>query len=166
MPATEEDVAAVRELIADAIQLLDWSGGSDSSLLTEEEEQVPVVSDELADLYREALAQAQTEHFPLALATMDGENRSFPISLVLAILEQVAWTGSLRAFKLEVLEQSGRGEVMEVARAGRTGGGRVRRWIFRRFKGALNAALDSLSALPGVAVIKELKDFLGEAGSD
>jgi hypothetical protein len=47
-----------------------------------------------------------------------------------------------------------------MTQGGRTGGGVIRRVIFGGFSGALNAALDSLKFIPGISVIKELKDCL------
>ena len=79
------------------------------------------------------------------------------------MLEIAGWKDALRELKLQVLEHNGRSDVMEVARRGRSGGGRLRNRVFRGFLGALNAALDSLSGLPGVGAIKELKDFLERA---
>jgi hypothetical protein len=68
--------------------------------------------------------------------------------------------GRDRDLKLQALERSGRSEVMDVARGGRVGGGRIGRRIIKAFTGALNAALDSLDGIPGVGAIKELKDFV------
>jgi hypothetical protein len=154
-------MVAVHDVVLDATLLLDWSGGGDASLLDEEtEEQTPVVASSLADSYRAAIEQAREQAFTLALTTLRGENSGFPPAAVLALLEMAGWTDALRDFKLQVLEHNGRSEVMDVARGGQTGGGRIRRKVFKGFIGALNAALDSLSGLPGVGVIKELKDFL------
>lgn len=164
MPATREDMGVVHDLVLDATLLLDWASGSRSRLL-DMETNAPkiVVAEPLRDSYRAAVDQARDEAFALALATLRGENRGFPPELVLALLEIAGWTDALRDFKLQVLEYNGRSEVMEVARGGRSGGGRIRGRVFRGFLGALNAALDSLSGLPGVGAIKELKDFLERA---
>jgi hypothetical protein len=62
----------------------------------------------------------------------------------------------MRDFKLAVIELAGRSEVMGVVR----GGGTIGRRIFRTLLAALNAALASLSAIPGASAIQELKDFL------
>jgi len=113
----------------------------------------------LADAYRRALDQAQ-EHFELALLTLRGDNRGFPLQSVLAVLQLAAWTGDLRDFKLLALEYAGRSEVMKVASRGRTGGGVLQRFIFGRFLRTLDAALDSLGDIPGVAAIGELKTFV------
>jgi hypothetical protein len=164
VPASQDDVDAVHDLVRDASSVLDWSAGSDASLTDEEtDERVPVVSRELLELYQAAVDQALEAHLNLALATLHGENPDFPLEEVLAVLERAGWTGPLRDFKLGVLERRGRGAVMEVAREGRTGGGTLGRRLFRGFLGALNAALDSLDGLPGVGVGKELKDFLERA---
>ena len=163
MPATREDVDAVYDLVDDATRMLDWCAGPEATLEDENGERISVLPGQLIDAYRAAVDQAQTEHFALALRTLRGDNADFPFSSVLAILELAAWTGALRIFKLRVLEHSGREEVMEVARRGRAGGGSIRGRIFRAFLGPLDAALDSLEGIPGVAAIKELKDFLGGA---
>jgi hypothetical protein len=164
VPATGEDMAAVHSVVSDAVGILDWSGGGDSYLEDDETgERAPVVTSGLRDRYRAAVDQAREEAFDLALSTLRGENPAFPRSSVLAVLELVGWTGALRDFKLEVLDYNGRPEVTAVTQGGRTGGGGIRRRLFRGFLGALNAALDSLSGLPGVGAIKELKDFLERA---
>jgi len=164
MPASPEDMGAVHDVVLDATRLLDWSGGPEAFLFDEQaNEQRPVVVPSLADSYRAAINQARDEVFALALMTLRGDNPNFPPSAVLALLEIAGWTDALRDFKLQVLEYNGRSEVMEVAREGQGRGGGIRRRIFRGFIGALNAALDSLSGLPGVGAIKELKDFLERA---
>jgi hypothetical protein len=140
--------------------------GASHPSLTKTAKNATSLPTELVDAYRAAVDQAQTETFELALRTLQGANPEFPMSAVLALLELAGWTDALRDFKLQTLDHSGREEVMSVANQGRRGGGRIRRAIFRRFKGALNAALDSLAGIPGVAAIKELKDFLGGAQGD
>lgn len=163
MPADQADVEAVHSLVLDATQFLDWCAGSES-LLSDDDERFPVLGGELREAYRAALEQAE-EYFSLALRTLRGENPEFPLTEVLDAIELAGWTGALRDFKLQVLERSGRTEVMEVAKEGRVGGGVIRRFVFGRFKSALNAALDSLTEVPGVGLIKELKDFVsGGAG--
>lgn len=163
MAASIQDVNAVRSLVEDATRLLDWSAGSDSSLLDDSGVQRRVLPDELADLFRAAVDQAIAEHFELALRTLRGDNPDYDLARLLRELAAVGWTGALRDFKLGVLAGSGREEVMETARRGRWGGGGIRRRVLGVFLGALNSALDSLAGIPGVAVVKELKDFL-EAG--
>jgi hypothetical protein len=165
MPASQEDVDAALAVVDDATRVLDWSSASDASLEDESGERTPPVPEGLIDAYRAAIDQAQEEHFQLALQTLRGHNPEFPLSQVLALLQVAGWTGDMRDFKLGVLEQSGRSEVMEVAAQGRAAGGPIRRRIFRGFLGALNAALDSLDGIPGVGAVKELKDFLERAGA-
>jgi len=166
MPANQEDLDAVFAIVEDATQLLDWCAGSDAFFVDDSETRREVLPTDLVDAYRAAVDQAQTEAFELALRTLRGGNTEFPITTVLRLLELAGWTAALRDFKLQALTHSGREEVMTVARGGRTAGGPIRRTIFRRFKAALNAALDSLAGIPGVAAIKELKDFLGGAQED
>ena len=157
--ATVSDSQAVFGIVLDAIRVLDWSAGEESRLVRADGESVPVLARELVQTYRAALEQAHRSFFELALRTLSGENINFPLTAVLAELERAGWTGPLREFKVRVLELSGRPQVMEVANRGRQGGGRIRSAIFRRFLDALNHALDSLGAIPGVDAIKELKGF-------
>ncbi len=124
-----------------------------------DESLVPVIPEPLIGRYRETLDQFEAQCFALALMTLQGANRSFPIELVLAELDRVAWTGPALGFKLAVLDANGREEVVSTATAG-TGGGRLRGRVFRPFVRVLNAALGSLTGVPGVGAIKELKDFV------
>lgn len=164
MAATDDDMTAVHDLIDDTTSLLRWSGSSDSQLIAENsDERARVVAPSLETSYRAAIEQAQSEAFDLALRTLRGQNPDFPPSAVLTLLEAAGWSGALATFKLEVLEYNGRSDVLDVVQTNPTGGGGIRRRVFRGFLGALNAALDSLSGLPGVGVIKELKDFLERA---
>jgi ribosomal protein S28E/S33 len=164
MPASEDDVAAVRDLVGDATQVLVWASSTQSSLIEDSGERVPVIPPQLLAAYQAAVEQAVVEAFQLAFETLVGANPNFTMADVLDTIERAGWTGSLRDFKLQVLEHRGRSEVTAVTRQAAPGGGIGRR-IFRSFLGALNSALDSLSGVPGIAVIKELKDFL-EGASD
>jgi hypothetical protein len=157
------DVEAVNDLVVDASTVLDWCAGSDARLTDENEEMRQVLPDALRASYGAAVNQLTETHVALMLATLRGENPDFPIERVLRVLAAAGWDGAMRDFKLQVLEHSGRREVMETARRGRSGGGRIRLRIFKGFLGALNAALDSLRGLPGVGAIQELKDFLERA---
>lgn len=158
--ATTEDAAAVRDVVNDAAQLLDWCAGSDALLSVDDGEDIPAVPVHLRESYAAAVEQLRESQVEIALGTLDGENPNFPMDRVLTLLAQAGWDGQLRIFKLQVLQENGRSEVTEVTAGGRTGGGRIRRRVFRSFVGALNAALDSLRFVPGVSAIKELKDFL------
>jgi hypothetical protein len=158
--ATIEDAQAVRGVVSDAVQLLDWCASSNARLGIDDGEDIPVMPGELLESYAAAVEQLREVQVAVALQTLDGENSSFPMDRLLALLAQAGWDGPLRDFKLQVLEQNGRSEVREITRGGRTGGGRIRRAVFGRFTGALNAALDSLRFVPGVAAIKEVKDFV------
>ena len=157
--ATVEDAAAVSGLVADTAQLLDWCAGFEAQITREDDEDVPAVSSDLRDSYAAAVDQL-SEQVTLALTTLAGGNPSFPQDVVLDVLARAGWDGALRDFKLQVLEQSGRSEIRERTGGGRVRGGRIRRALVGPFMGVLNAALDSLTGIPGVAAIKELKDFL------
>jgi hypothetical protein len=158
--ATVDDALEVRALVEDAAQFLDWCAGPESVVIDDNGEQTPVVPGEIRATYAAAIDQLRETQVALALSTLAGGNDSFPISQVLGALADAGWDGSLRDFKLQVLERSGRSPVMEVARGGRSRGGRIRRRILKAFTGALNAALDSLEGIPGVGAIKEVKDFV------
>lgn len=158
--ATFDDVRDVRALVEDAVQFLDWCAGPESEVIDDDGEHSPVVPVDLRAIYAAAVDQLQRTQVALALSTLEGRNDSFPMSRVLIVLADAGWDGPLRDFKLQVLERSGRTTVMDVARDGRSRGGRIRRRILKAFVGALNAALDSLDGIPGVGAIKELKDFV------
>ncbi len=103
-------------------------------------------------LANSAVDQAQVEAFEgfeVALRTPRGGNPDFSLDAVRFLLERAGWTEALRSFKLQALDHSGRQEVMSVAAQGRTGGGPIRHAIFRRFKGALNAAWTALPVFLG-----------------
>jgi hypothetical protein len=96
------------------------------------------------------------------MATLAGQNQQFPMSAVLAKLEQAGWEGPLRDFKLQVLERNGRPDVRDIrARVEDVPAGCVA--VFRAFTGALNAPLDSLQGVLGIGPIKELKDFVSRS---
>jgi hypothetical protein len=160
MAADPNDVEAAQGVVRDATRLLDWCASPDAFLEHDDGEQRPVLSPNLLESYRAAVDQAQADYFDLALRTLAGDNDRFTLDDVLTALDRAGWTGDLQRFKLAVLDQAGRGQVMEVAGRGREGGGRVVRRVFRGFLGVLNAALESMDGIPGVGAIKELKDFL------
>ncbi|HKE50728.1 MAG TPA: hypothetical protein VKE25_04390 [Actinomycetes bacterium] len=157
--ATPDDAAQVRDLVEDAAQFLDWCAGPES-VIDDDGEHSPVVPVDLQAVYAAAVDQLQRTQVALALSTLEDRNDSFRMSRVLGVLADAGWDGALRDFKLQVLDRSGRAEVMEVARRGRSRGGSIRRRILKAFVGALNSALDSLDGIPGVGAIKELKDFV------
>lgn len=156
--ADYDDMLTVRQLVADVLQVFRWSALGDSMLLDDRgaEGAVVIADEHLREQFASAVRQLEENQGALALSTLAGENPSFPASKVVAELEIAGWDGALRDFKLSVIELAGRSEVMGVIR----GGGTVRRRVFRALLAALNAALASLSAIPGAAVIQELKDFL------
>jgi hypothetical protein len=160
--ANLEDAQVVADLVFEAGSFLNWCAGAESVLDSEDEddrESTPVIPYDLQAVYSAAVEQLLALHVQLAMMTLSGSNLQFPMSAVLATLEQAGWDGPMRDFKLEVLERSGRAEVRNVTGGGRRNG-RLRRRVFQSFSGALNAALDSLQGIPGVAPIKELKDFV------
>jgi hypothetical protein len=158
--ATTEDAAVVRDVVRDAAQLLDYCASSEAQLTTDDGELIgPPVPGDLRESYTAAVDQLGLQ-VQIALTTLTGANESFPMSQVLDLLAAAGWDGALRDFKLQVLERSGRAEVTEATADGRRSGRPIRRRVLRIFMGVLNAALDSLAGVPGVAAIKELKDFL------
>ena len=158
--ATIDDAVEVRALVEDAAQFLDWCAGPESEVVDDNGEWGPVVPEDLRAIYAAAVDQLQDTQVALALATLEGRNSDFPMSCLLDTRAAAGWDGALRDFKLQVLERSGRASVMEVARGGRSRGGRIRRRILKAFVGALNAALSSLQGIPGVGAIQEVKDFV------
>jgi hypothetical protein len=155
MPVENE---AAYGVVNDAAYLLRWCAEPEARLIDDTEESHLVLPERLLESYRAAIMQFADRYFPLALQTLAGDNEVFPLEALIPLLVSVGWTGPALDFKLGVLELTGREEVMATARAG--GGGRIRRKVFRAFVPALNAALGSLSGVPGVGAIKELKDFI------
>ncbi|MGA5823316.1 hypothetical protein ACPC54_36315 [Kitasatospora sp. NPDC094028] len=159
--ATPQDVNAVLAIVDDALRVLDWSAG-DASSLVDDGLAVPVVSDELRPGFAAAVDQVLTSGGAgdLALRTLRGANPAFPMDQVLQALAQNGWDGALLTFKLQALAAGGRADVMATAGRGRGGGGGIAGRPFHKFLKILDAALGSLGAIPGVDVIKELKEFL------
>ncbi len=157
MAASFRDAEAAHGVVQDAVVVLRWCAGSESLLTIGQERRAPVMRARLLGLYRETLDQFETTYFALALLTLRGENQDFPLDRVLTLLDLTGWTGPALDFKLAVLDAGGREEVVSTARIG---AGPIRRVVFRRFVGVLNAALGSLQGVPGVGAIKELKDFV------
>jgi len=135
------------------------------------ETEAPVQSDDLRELYREAVAQllelvpdydALFGLDPTAPTSRDGVDNWG------AELDRAGWSGPLLRFKLAVLRRAGRGPVIRWASTGWAR--RLRRAIPRRllktFLAALNAALSSLGAIPGVDLLREIKEFLEGAIGD
>lgn len=162
--ATLEDLAEVSRLLSEAVLLLRWCGDDQALVLDNEEAMAagdPVLPDDLRGLYREAVGQLleQVPDYDALLGpgfTVGGEpgglERWGPV------LDDAGWSGPLLRFKLAVLQRSGRETVMSWAT------GQAMRAIPRRvlkpFLAALNAALGSLGAIPGVDLLRELKEFL------
>jgi hypothetical protein len=156
MPIENE---AAYSVVNDATHLLRWCAEPEARLIDDAEEMHLVLPEVLLESYRATVMQFEERYFPLALLTLAGGNDAFPLDTLIPLLMAAGWTGPALDFKLGVLEHTGREEVMATARAG----GGIRRRIFRAFVPALNAALGSLSGVPGVGAIKELKDFIEAA---
>jgi len=82
---------------------------------------------------------------------------------VSAALDSVGWSGASRAFKEQALDEAGRQDIMAAVERR---GPKPRRRIWKKFLKVLNVALGSLSVIPGVEPIKQLKDFAEGATSD
>jgi hypothetical protein len=106
--ATEQDAAAVRDLVTDAARLLQWCAGPQARITADNGENAPAVPVGLRDSYAAAIDQLAAGQLALALATMAGGNDSFPMSRVLAVLASAGWDGALRTV--------GRGGVMGTLR--------------------------------------------------
>ncbi|WP_027499257.1 hypothetical protein [Rhodococcus sp. UNC363MFTsu5.1] len=155
--ADYDDMLIVRQLVDDVLLVLRWSAQPDATLGDDRGVETAVVPDEgLRSQFASAVEQLVANQGAEALRTLSGQNAEFPADAVIAALGSAGWDGAMRDFKLAVIELAGRGEVMGVVR----GGGTIRRRIFRTLLAALNAALASLSAIPGASAIQELKDFL------
>jgi hypothetical protein len=158
--ASRDDAEAVAGLVLDTGDFLDWFAAPEALVEEPNGEIAAALPADLHALYAEAADQIRGQ-VELALVTLAGDNPGFSMNLVFDILARAGWDGALRDFKLAVLDRSGRPEVRDATRGGRERvGGRIRRAVLGPFMGALNAALDSLSGIPGIAAIKELKDFL------
>ena len=164
--ATREELAEVSRLLSEVKLLLRRCGEEEARLSDAGEADAAVLPDDLRGLYREAVAQllelvpdydALFGLDPTAPASGDGVERWGPE------LDRAGWSGPLLRFKLAVLRRAGRGPVIGWAR-------RLRRAIPRRllkaFLAALNAALGSLGAIPGVDLLREIKEFLEGAIGD
>jgi hypothetical protein len=153
------DAAACLGVVRDAMDLLQWCARPDATLIDEETGgRARVVPDDLRESYLAAVLQLREAHFRAAEAALRGETEEYPSARVDEILEAAGWTGPLRDFKLRALDLGGRREAMAVVREPQA---RIMgRRLWRRFVPLLNAALESLSGIPGVAAIQELKDFV------
>ncbi len=145
--ATYDDLVEVSRLLSEAALLLRWCGEDEARVLDGEEAEAAVLPEDLRGLYRDAVGQ-------LLEQVQGGLDRWGPV------LDSAGWSGPLLRFKLAVLRRAGRESVMGWARG-------LSRVIPRRalkvFLAALNAALGSLGAIPGVDLLKELKEFLERA---
>jgi len=158
--ATREELRQVSRLLSEVKLLLRHCGEEEARLSDGEEAEAIVLPEDLRGPYREAVAQL-LELVPdydalfgldaTAPTGHDGLDRWGPV------LDNAGWSGPLLRFKLAVLRRAGREPVIGWAR-------RLRRAIPRRllkaFLAALNAALGSLGAIPGVDLLREFKEFL------
>ncbi|MFI6429145.1 hypothetical protein [Rhodococcus oryzae] len=155
--ADYDDMLIVRQLVDDVLLVLRWSAQPDAALGDDSGAERAVLPDEdLQRRFATAVEQLVANQGAEALRALSGESREFPADTVIDALGSAGWDGAMRDFKLAVIELAGRSEVMGVVR----GGGTIGRRIFRTLLAALNAALASLSAIPGASAIQELKDFL------
>jgi hypothetical protein len=158
MAASVRDAEAARAVVEDAVALLRWCASPEALVETRRDRFASVMPKRLLGLYRETVGQFETAYFELAILTLRGENPRFPLKEVLELLDQVGWTGPALDFKLAVLDEAGRNDVVVATAPG--GVRRMRSRVFRRFIETLNVALGSLEGVPGVAAIRELKDFV------
>jgi hypothetical protein len=157
--ADEFEIGFARDVVRDAIEALRWAA-SDEGLDADGE---PVVAPRLRDSLAAAVEEVRATAFARADSILAGEDPGYPIEGVSDALDSVGWSGASRAFKEQALDEAGRQEVM---RAVDQGGPKPPRRIWKKFLNVLNAALGSLTVIPGVEPIKELKDFAHGATSD
>jgi len=157
--ADANDVAFARGVIRDSLVVLGWAASEDGT----DDEQNPVVSPSLKASMAAAVEEVHDGAFAQALRILDGEDPGMPPEEVSAALDRVGWSGASRVFKEQALVEAGRSEVMDAVDRG---GPKPRNRVWRKFLKMLNVALGSLSVIPGVEQIKELKDFAETASSD
>jgi hypothetical protein len=157
--ADANDIEFARRLIIDSVLALRWAA-SDAGV---DNEQNPVVSPNLKPFMAGAVEEVHDGAFQQALRILNGDDPDFPPENVSAALDSVGWTGASRIFKEQALNEAGREEVMAAVDGH---GPNPRRMVWRKFLKVLNVALGSLSVIPGVEPIKELKDFAEATSSD
>jgi hypothetical protein len=157
--AEDFEISFARDVIRAAIEALRWAA-SDEGL---DDEDQPVVLPGLRDSLAAAVEEVRDTAFAQADKILAGQDPDYPIGRVSDALDSVGWSGASRDFKEQALEEAGRQEVM---RAVDQGGPKPPRRIWKKFLNVLNAALGSLTVIPGVEPIKELKDFAHAATSD
>jgi hypothetical protein len=163
--ATADDLGEVSRLLADAVLVLGWCASPDAMVLNPEEAAEPViVPDDLRVDYAAAFAQLTglVPDYETYFGRTGGVEEWGPV------VDRAGWSGPLLQFKLRILRRGGRDRVVRWARGHRPP---ITRRLLKWFLEILNIALDSLSAIPGVDLIKELKEFLeravaGEDGDD
>jgi hypothetical protein len=153
------EISFARDVVRDAIVVLQWAASADGL----DDEGRPVVSPSLKESMAAAVEEVHATAFVRADGILGGEDPDYPLERVSDALDSVGWSGASRAFKEQALEEAGRQEVM---RAVDPGSPKPRGRIWKRFIKVLNAALGSLSVIPGVEPIKQLKDFAEGTTSD
>jgi hypothetical protein len=157
--ADASDVEFARGVIRDSLVLLRWAASADGI----DDEQNPLVPDTLKPAMAAAVEEVHDGAFTRALRILDGEDPAFSQDDVRAALDSVGWSGASRAFKEQALNEGGREEVMGAVERG---GPKPRGKVWKKFLKLLNIALGSLSIVPGVEQIKELKDFAETASEE
>lgn len=157
--ADDFEIRFARDVVTDAIVALRWAASEEGL----DDEGRPVVSLSLKESMAAAVEEVHDTAYARAVGTLNGQDPDYPFEWVSDALDGVGWSGASRAFKEQALEEAGRREVM---RAVDPGGPKPRGRIWKKFLKVLNAALGSLSVIPGVEPIKQLKDFAEGATSD
>lgn len=157
--ADASDVAFAREVIRNSLVALRWAASPEGI----DDEQNPVISHTLKPAMAAAVEEVHGGAFARALRILDGEDPDFSEDDVRAALDSVGWSGASRAFKEQALNEGGREEVMGAVEGG---GPKPRGKVWKKFLKLLNIALGSLSIIPGVEQLKELKDFAETASEE
>jgi hypothetical protein len=157
--ADPHEVAFARGVVRDSFVVLRWAASEEGL----DDEGAPVVSPGLRQFMAPAVEEVHDGAYSQALRILDGNDPDYPPERVSADLDSVGWSGAQRIFKEQTLKEAGRHEVMDAVEHG---GPRPKRRIWQKFFRVLNVALESLSIIPGVEPIKELKDFAESVTAD
>lgn len=156
--ATQEDIMFARRVVRDSLVTLRWAASEEGA----DDEGHPVVLPSLKPSLSGPVREVHDGPFELAMRIFDGANPEFPSERLSRVLDDAGWYGAQLAFKDQALEAAGRQEVVDAAE----GGPRPRGRVWRRFLRVLDAGLQSLSAVPGVEPVLELKDFVEASQSE
>lgn len=154
--ATREDISVACGVVRDSLVVMRWAASEGRTA-----EGADLVPSALRPSLVEAVDEVHDGPFRQAMRIFDYEDEEYPYQRVSDILDSVGWYGAQRVFKEQALDLAGRPEVVLAAQ----GGPRPRGRVWRRFIRVLDAGLESLSAIPGVEPILELKGFV-EAAQD